>query len=228
MLGIFNLAHGAIYMIGAFLCYEFVQGLLLNNWLAFVLTTLIVAAFGVFLERFCFRPFVGNFNRILMVCVMVWVILQTSANIMAGAKSSQAIPPFIEGILRSGPVSVSYERILTFTVGIVLLGVIIWFVGHTRLGLQMQAISQNIEGATLQGINVNRISSVACALGCGLAAIAGCLMAAHLYVAPFMGINMMVKVLILVMMAGVGSIGGILVSGLALGIIDATLPIVFI
>jgi branched-chain amino acid transport system permease protein len=227
MLGIFNLAHGAIYMIGAFLCYELVQGLLLNNWLAFALSTVIVAALGVFLERFCFRPFVGDFNRILMVCVMITVILQTSANIMAGAKSSQAIPPFIEGIFRSGPVSVSYERILTFTMGIILLGVIMWFVSRTRLGMQMQAISQNIEAAALQGINVNRVSSIASTLGCGLAAIAGCLMAAHLYVAPFMGINMMVKVLILVMLAGVGSIGGILITGLALGTIDATLPVVF-
>jgi len=227
MLGIFNLAHGAIYMIGAFICYEFIQGLLLNGWLAFALSVLLVTAFGIFLERFCFRPFVGDFNRILMVCVVITVVLQTTASIMAGAKSSQAIPPFIEGVFHSGAISISYERILTFSLGIVLLGIMMWFVRQTRLGRQMQAISQNMEGAALQGINIHRVSSIASAIGCGLAAIAGCLMAAHLYVAPFMGVNMMVKVLILVMMAGVGSIGGIFIAGLALGIIDATLPIVF-
>lgn len=62
MLGIFNLAHGAIYMVGAYIAFGFIEGLGFNNWIALLLTILIVASLGVFLERFCFRPFVGDFN----------------------------------------------------------------------------------------------------------------------------------------------------------------------
>ena len=120
---------------------------------------------------------------------------------------------------------VSYERIVTFAIGATLLGAIIWFVNRTKWGQQMQAISQNMEAASLQGINIRRISALACAIGCGLAAIAGCLIGAYLRLGPFMGDLMLVKVLMVVILAGVGSISGIFITGLALGILDAVLPV---
>jgi branched-chain amino acid transport system permease protein len=88
----------------------------------------------------------------------------------------------------------------------------------------MQAIAQNMEGALLQGINVHRVSAIACALSCGLAALAGCLIGAYLSLGPFMGDFMLLKVLIVVMLAGVGSIGGIFLTGLILSSLDAVLP----
>ncbi len=224
MMGILNLAHGAIYMIGGYVGFIFVSWLGVNSWVALLLSTLIVAAFGVFLEKFCFRPFVGDFNRTIMICVAITMILQTTVNIMVGTKVL-ALPAFAEGIFRLGSFSISHERIVTFTVGIVLLLFVIWFVNRTRWGKQMQAISQNLEGAALQGINVRFISALACALGCGLAAIAGCLMGAYLGLGPFMGDFILVKALILVMLAGIGSIGGIIIAGLIIGALDAVLPI---
>jgi branched-chain amino acid transport system permease protein len=224
MLRILNFAHGAIYMIGGYIGYLFIVGMGFNQWIALLLTTLIVAAFGVFLEKFCFRPFVGDFNRTIMICIAIVVILQTAVNIMVGTKM-MAIPTFIVGTLKAGPASVSYERIVTFAIGAVLLGVIIWFVNRTKWGQQMQAIAQDIEGASLQGINVHGISALAFALGCGIAAIAGCLMGAYLRLSPFMGDLMLIKVLILVMLAGIGSIGGILIAGLVLGSLNAVLPV---
>jgi len=224
MMGILNLAHGAIYMIGGYVGFIFVSWLGVNPWVALLLATLIVAAFGVFLEKFCFRPFVGDFNRTIMICVAITMILQTTVNIMVGTKVL-ALPAFAEGIFRLGSFSISHERIVTFTVGIVLLLFVIWFVNRTRWGKQMQAISQNLEGAALQGINVRFISALACALGCGLAAIAGCLMGAYLGLGPFMGDFILVKALILVMLAGIGSIGGIIIAGLIIGALDAVLPI---
>jgi branched-chain amino acid transport system permease protein len=224
MLRILNLAHGAIYMVGGYLGLSFILMLGFNQWIALLLTTLIIAAFGVLLERFCFRPFVGDFNRVVMVCVAIAVILQTAVNIIAGTKAL-ALPPFVEGVFRAGLVSVSYERIVTFAIGAALLGVITWFVNRTKWGQQMQAISQSLEGASLQGINIHRVSALACFIGCGLAAIAGCLMGAYLRLGPYMGDIMLVKVLILVILAGIGSISGILIAGLVLGVLDAALPV---
>jgi branched-subunit amino acid ABC-type transport system permease component len=89
----------------------------------------------------------------------------------------------------------------------------------------MQAIAQNMEAAYLQGINVRRISMIAFALGCGLATIAGCLMGSYIQLSPFMGDIMLTKVLILVILAGIGSIGGIFLTGLLLGGLDAILPL---
>jgi len=224
MLRILNLAHGAIYMVGGYIGLAFIMILGFNQWIALLLTTLIIAAFGIFLERFSFRPFVGDFNRIVMVCVAIAVVLQTAVNIIAGSKTL-ALPPFVEGVFRAGTFSVSYERITTFAVGAALLGLAIWFVNRTRWGQQMQAIAQDIEGAYLQGINVHRISALASFMGCGLAAVAGCMMGAYLRLGPYMGDLMLIKALILVILAGVGSISGILVTGLVLGALDAALPV---
>lgn len=224
MLGIVNFAHGAIYMIGGYIGYLFIVGMGLNQWVALLLATLIVAAFGVFLERFCFRPFVRDFNRTIMICIAIVIVLQTTVNVMVGTRI-MALPAFVEGIFRAGPVSVSYERIITFAISAVLLGMMLWFVNRVKWGQQMQAISQNMQGAALQGINVHRMSALACFIGCGLAAIAGCLMGAYLRLSPFMGDLMLIKVLMLVMLAGVGSIGGIVIAGFALGILNAVLPV---
>lgn len=224
MLGILNFSHGAVYMIGGYIGFVLISTWGFNPWLALLLATLSMAGFGVFLEKFCFRPFVGNFNRMVMICVAITVVLQTTVNIMAGSRVL-AIPAFVEGIFRAGPISISYERMVTFAVGAILLGATVWFVNRTKWGQQMQAIAQNKEGAVLQGINVNRISALACAMGCGLAAIAGCLMGAYAGIGPFMGDLMLVKVLMLVILAGVGSIGGILIAGLVLGGLDAVLPV---
>jgi branched-chain amino acid transport system permease protein len=224
ILGILNLAHGAIYMVGGYMGLAFIRALGINPWVALMLTTLIVASFGVFLEKFCFRPFVGDFNRIIMICIVLTVVLQTAVNIIAGAQIL-SLPPFVEGIFRIGPVSVSHERIVTFAIGAILLGIIIWFVHRTKWGQQMQAISQNIEGASLQGIGIHRISALACFIGCGLAAIAGCLIGAYLGLGPFMGDFMLVKVLMLVFLAGIGSISGIIIAGLVIGGLDSILPI---
>ena len=89
----------------------------------------------------------------------------------------------------------------------------------------MQAISQDIQGAFLQGINVHRISALASFIGCALAAIAGCLIGAYLSLGPFMGDFMLVKILILAILSGAGSISGIFFAGLILGALDSVLPL---
>ena len=226
MLGILNLGHGAIYMVGGYNGLAFISGLGVNPWLALVISALIMAGFGIFLEKYCFRPFVGDFNRIVTISVVITVVMQTGVNIIAGTQVL-SLPPFVEGIFRSDVFSISYERIVTFAIGAVLLIAVLLFVNRTKWGQQMQAIAQDNEGAALQGININRVSAMACALGCGLAAIAGCLVGAFLSLGPFMGDAMLWKVLILVILAGVGSLGGIFVTGLALGAMNSVLPVIF-
>lgn len=225
MLGILNFAHGAVYMIGGYIGFEISVRLGFNPWTATLLSVLAMGGFGMLMEKFFFRPFVGNFNRTVMVCIAITIVAQTAINILEGGKI-QALPVFVEGVFKAGPMSVSYQRAVTFATGIVLLGVVSWFVNRTKWGVQMQAISQNMGAALLQGINVHRISMIAVALGCGLAALAGCLMGAYLQLTPFMGDSMLTKVLILVVLAGVGSIGGIFITGLVLGGLDAVLPTV--
>jgi branched-chain amino acid transport system permease protein len=224
IMGILNFAHGAIYMIGGYICYGFAVQLGINLWLSLLLSVLIVASFGLFLEKFCFRPFSGNFDRTIVVCIGVILILETAVNLLVGY-NVWSIPPFASGILRVGAVSLSAERLVTFIIGGALLLVMVWVINGTRTGQQMQAVSQDPEGASLQGISIYRVSALACVTACGLAAVAGSLMGAYLSLTPFMGSYMLVKALQLVILGGLGSIGGIFFAGLVVGAIDATLPL---
>jgi branched-chain amino acid transport system permease protein len=224
MLRILNLAHGAIYMIGGYIGLIFITTLGFNPWIAVLFSAAIVGVFGIFLEKFCFRPFLGNFNGIVMIGVVIIIFLETTVNIIAGTQTL-GLPPFVPGSSQFGLISISNQRLIIFGISAILLLMTLWFAYRTRLGQQMLAISQNIEGAALQGISIHRISALASFIGCALAAVAGCFMGSFLYLTPFMGDYMLVKVLILVMIAGVGSINGIIVAGLILGGLDAVLPI---
>jgi branched-chain amino acid transport system permease protein len=225
MLGILNLAHGAIYMVAGYLAYALIVGLGVNHVLSMFIATGIVAGLGVFVERLCFRPFVGDFNRLVMVCVAITVLLTTTVNIVIGTQQ-MAIPTFAQGVLRAGIVSVNWDRVITFVIGGVILLLTTLFVNRTKWGRQMQAISQNMEGATLQGISVGQVSAIACAVGFGLAAVAGCLMGTLYNLSPFMGQSTLVKVLMIIILAGVGSFGGIFIVGLILGVLYGVLPVV--
>jgi branched-chain amino acid transport system permease protein len=224
MMGVLNLAHGAIYMIGGYVTYQFAVAFGLNPWAAILISAVVFALFGIFLEKYFFRPFIDHFDFAVVACVAISVILQQAVNIMVGTKI-MSIPSLAEGIFKAGLVSVSYERITIFVIGGILTGIVIWFVWKTKMGQQMQAVTQNREAASLQGINVNRVYAIACAVGSGLAAVAGSLMGAFTNLNPFMGDAMLLKVIMLVILAGAGSIGGVVIGGVILGAMNAVLPL---
>ncbi len=219
-----HVAHGVIYMLGGYLCYSLSMTLGINQWLSLVLTVAIVCCFGPVLEKFFFRPFFRDFDRTLLVGIGISTIIQTT---MALSKSNEAqsLPAFVAGFFRMGPISVSNERLVTFLIGALLLLAVMWLIHGTKIGLQMQAVGQDLEASLLQGINIYRISALACVIACGLAAVAGSLLGAYMGLGPFMGDFVFQKALVLVVLGGIGSIGGIFVAGLVVGGIDAFLPL---
>lgn len=225
LLGIFNLAHGAIFMASSYGCYLLVVKVGLPGFVAFPLTVLVAAAFGILVERFLFRPMKADFNRTMMVCIALSAILVTTFNLFLGTKVL-AIPSFIEGTTGIGPYRVQTDRILAFAIGVVILIAIILFVDRSRWGAQMQAVTQNREGAALQGIRFSRVAMLAVSVGFGLAAVAGVFMGSLYNLTPFMGDITLIKVLMLVILAGVGSFNGIFYVGALLGLLYGALPVV--
>ncbi len=222
---VLNFAHAVIYMAGGYVCYQLWVVYGLNQWLSLLLAALIMGAFGLFLERFCLRPFFGDVNRTIVMALAIIVILESAVNTAVGSYV-RSLPAFVSGVIRSGGVSLSVERLVTFIIGAALVVALILFIQKTRIGQQMLAISQDSTGAVLQGINIYRISAIATVIACALAAVAGSLIGAISNIDPFMGDYMLVKAIEIVILAGIGSIGGVLPAGLILGTIDASLPMV--
>jgi len=224
VLGILNFTHAAIYMVGGYICYQLAVVVGINQWASLLISMIAVGLLGLFLERVFFRPFLKDMNRIVVVTLALIIILQATINVTVGSYIRR-IPSFVPGVLRFSGVSVSGDRLATFVIGGVLLLAVILFIRKTKTGLQMLAISQDSDGAALQGIKTHRIFAVTTAIGCALAAVAGSLMGAILSLSPFMGDIMLVKAIEIVILAGIGSIGGVLIGGLILGALDATLPL---
>jgi branched-chain amino acid transport system permease protein len=224
LLGILNLAHGAVYMVGGYIGHVFASLLGLGPWVGLVIAMVCMALFGILAERAFFRPFVGDFDRVVVACIALTVVFQTAVNILVGDQI-QGIPPFWNRVFTVNTVSVGANRIVVFVIGVILLGLVLWFVRRSVWGLRMQAIAMDRDGAALQGIRIFRVSAVCCVVAFGLAAIAGVLMGSYLQLGPYMGDFILNKVLMLVILAGIGSISGIFYTGLILGALDAILPL---
>lgn len=224
MLGTINLAHGALYMVGAYLCYYLCAAAGINNWIAMVIAAAVLAVVGLILERVMFRPFLADFDRIVMISVGLITIGQTICNILTGNRA-MVIPAYAQGLTKIAGTSVSNERLVTFGVGLVLLLITLYIVNRTALGRQMEAVSQDRLGAALQGININKVSAIVCAIGIALAAVAGCFMGAYQGLSANMGDTMNLRILMLVMLAGAGSMNGILITGMVMGFLDVIFPL---
>ena len=226
MLGTINLAHGALYMVGAYLCYYLCAMAGENNWLAMIIAAVVLAVVGLILERVMFRPFLDDFDRIIMIGVALMTIGQTIANVLTG-NQALVIPSYASGTTAILGLSVSNERLLTFGIGLVLLLITLYIVNRTALGRQMEAVAQDRLGAALMGIDINKVSAVICAIGCALAAVAGCFMGAYQGLSANMGDTMNLRILMLVMLAGAGSMNGIIITGAVMGFLDTICPLFF-
>ena len=224
IMGIFNFAHGAIYMVGAFITFGLVKSLGINQWAGLAMSMAIMGSFGLFLEKFCFRPFAGKAFHVIVMSIALILILETAVVVEFGG-SNRALPAFTPGNLTFGVVSVSIDRVMTLIISAILLSVMVIFIQKTKIGQQMLAVSQDREGAALQGINVNRTSAIAMVIACVLATLSGSLMSSLYYLGPFMGDGILMKAIEVVILSGIGSVGGILAGGLIIGFTDAVLPV---
>lgn len=226
MLGSVNLAHGAFYMTAAYITYYLCSRLGMNNWLAMLISTVVLALVGILMERFCFRPFQKEFDRVVMVSVAIMTMLQQLAVQISGSQTI-SIPAYASGSVDVGFMVITGEKLVTFAVGAVLLVVTLFMVYRTKLGMQMEALSQDRMGAALQGIPVNKVSALVCGLGFAFAAVAGSMMGAYQQVSSNMGDNINVRILMLVMLAGAGSMNGILITGFLMALLDSICPIIW-
>jgi len=220
---IMNFAHGAIYMVGGFVCYYFWVVLGLNPWASLLLTMLVMALLGLFLEKFCFRPFQRDFEKCVIMAIALVIILRTGADLTVGTLA-KGLPSLLPGIVEVENIRVGADRLLVLAICIALLVALTLFIQKSKVGQAMLAIAVDRDGAALQGVNINRISGLACAIGCGLAGLAGGLLSSVLVLHVSIADVMLVKIIAVVILSGIGSIGGIWAGGLIMGVLDTLCP----
>jgi branched-chain amino acid transport system permease protein len=222
---IVQFAHGEIYMLGAYCTYYMSVVFGMNVFVALVISAVAVGLAGIFLEKYLFRRFRGQIEPSMIIAIGLILLLQTAATIGFGTEQKK-VPNVIPGVLNLWGIRIAWDRVLAVLLGVALTISLFQFIHRTKVGQAMVAISQDPDGAALQGINVNRISSLSMAMGCALAAVAGGLMGAIFQVEPFMGGIAMSKGIAVIILGGLGSIWGAVIGGLVIGLIDGLIPLV--
>src|SRR5919112_5699061 len=221
MLRVINFAHGAQYMLGAFVAWFLLQYTGIGFWPALVLTPLVVAAVGIVIERVMLSRLyqLDHLYGLLLTFGLALIIEGMFRHWYGVSGQPYPIPKELAGGYNLG-----FMFLPTYRAWVVIASVVVcfgtWFViERTRLGAYLRAATENPVLVQAFGINVPRMVTLTYGAGVALAALAG-VMAAPIYqVSPLMGTNIIIVVFAVVVIGGMGSILGAIVSGFGLGLI---------
>jgi branched-chain amino acid transport system permease protein len=220
MMHIINFAHGAVYMLGAFVIYYVYFQAGMPYFVAFAAAMVLLGIFGYLVERGIYRPIKGGIEPTLVALLALSTFLEAAGYPVFG-QLDKHVPPVFEGTRNILGVSLSVERLMIIPIAAALVAGLYLFINQTKIGAAMRAIEQDREAAALQGVNVNFINGLAFAVGFALAAAAGALMAPIFKLDPMMGGQPLLKAFIIIILGGLGSIPGAIFGGLILGLIDS-------
>ena len=222
MLNIVNFAHGALYMMGAFCAYFLLHEFGLNYWWALIVALLMVGAFGALLERTLLARLRGldPLYGLLLTFGLALVIQGLFQNFFGASGLPYAIPPQLSGARNLGFMFLPNYRawVIGFSASICFAT---WFaIEKTRLGAYLRAATENPTIARAFGLNVPRMITLTYGFGVALAALAGVLAAPINQVRPGMGADIIAVVFAVVVIGGMGSILGSIITGFALGVVE--------
>ncbi len=222
MLNIVNFAHGALYMVGAFGAYFLLQGAGLDYWWALVLSPLIVGALGAVIERTLLYRLRGldPLYGLLLTFGLALVIQGVFQNYFGASGMPYAIPPQLSGAHNLGFMFLPNYRawVIVFSAFVCFAT---WFmIEKTKLGAYLRAATENPTLVRAFGVNVPRMITLTYGFGVALAALAGVLAAPINQVRPGMGADIIAVVFAVVVIGGMGSILGSIITGFVLGVVE--------
>lgn len=222
LLNIINFAHGALYMMGAFMAWFLLQHLGIGYWPALILSPLIVGAFGAAIERALLRRLyhLDHLYGLLLTFGLALMIQGVFRYYFGSSGQPYTIPPLLQGGINLGFMVLPIYRGWVVAVSL-LVCLATWFViERTRLGATLRAATENPALTQAFGINVPRLITLTYAFGVGLAAFSGVLAAPIFQVSPLMGADLIIVIFAVVVIGGMGSIMGSIVTGFGLGVIE--------
>jgi branched-chain amino acid transport system permease protein len=222
LLGIVNFAHGALYMIGAYVAWIGLEKFGVNYWAALVIAPLVVGAIGVAIERTLLKQLykVDPIYGLLLTFGLALIAEGVFRDQFGVSGQSYSVPEALSGATNLGfMVLPNYRAWVVFASLAVCLGT--WFlIERTRLGAYLRAGTENPALVQAFGVNVPVMVMLTYGAGAGLAALAGVLAAPVIQITPLMGSNLIIVVFAVVVIGGMGSILGSIITGLALGLVE--------
>ena len=249
ILGIINLAHGAVFTLGAYFTYALMggafgfSGVLANASLPFglpfaialILGSTLTGLVGVAVERIAFLPLrrkssdplltVVSSLGVALVIVNLIQYLVGAENYTFPANTYGNLPPAINFGTTENPIPIRTVQVVIFAISVAIVAIMTYFINNTKYGKAMQAIAEDPTTASLLGINADRFIVLTFFISSFLAGVAGTMLASSVSIAgPYFGITFGLRGLAVIVLGGLGSIPGAVIGGFLIGIIEAFVP----
>ena len=222
LLNIINFTHGAQYMLGAFVAYLSLSFLGLNYWVSLILTPILVGASGIVIERTMLKQLykLDHLYGLLLTFGLALIIQGLFRHEFGSSGMPYPVPEIFQGSFNTGFMFLPKYRAWVIVVSVIVCLSTWYVIERTKLGAYLRAATENPSLVQAFGINVPRMITLTYGVGVGLAALAG-VMAAPIYqVNPTMGGDIIIVVFAVVVIGGMGSIMGAILTGFSLGLIE--------
>ena len=222
VLGMLHLAHGEVFMIGAFVGLLVATAFAGNVMLALAAAMVATGLLGVLIERVAFRPLRGAHHLApLATTIGAGIALQETARWYFGPEQKGFPPTIALTLWELGPLRVSSVQVFILAAAVVLMAAVTLFLARTRAGRAVRATAEDPTVAGLLGVNVSAVIVLVFFVASALAGAAGVLVGlAYNSVHPFIGVQMGIKGLVVMLLGGLGNVPGAMVGGLVLGILE--------
>ncbi|MDQ0483291.1 branched-chain amino acid ABC transporter permease [Guptibacillus hwajinpoensis] len=216
-----NFAHGAFYMVGAYITLMMMVGFGFNYWVAIIVSVAVVALLGVVTQQLIFKKLEGaDGMRMMVAAIGILLFLEAFGQFMWGTEYYRMDTPYSSVVNLFG-LTVTLQRLLIIIAAIILMLALHFFLTKTMIGAAIIAMAQNREGAFLVGINANQVAWLTFAIAGGLAAAAASLASPINLVFPTMGNLVIMKAFVIIIIGGMGSIPGAIIGGYLLGLTES-------
>lgn len=221
VLRVLNFAHGALVMLGGYLCQFVFVHVVASYPVAVAGAVVALVPIGWALERGVFWPLRDNLQNQVIASLGLVLVIENLAIIIWGPTALQVRVAATQALVALGPLRVSVQQCVVITVSLACVAALFAFLHLTKFGTAVRATAQDPRAALVVGIDVNRVHAITFAIGTALAAIAGALLGPLFLVFPQMGDEPLLKGLAAILLGGLGSIWGAVIGGFAIGIVEA-------
>jgi branched-chain amino acid transport system permease protein len=231
VLKVINFAHGSLLMVGMYVAYWAVVLSGLHPYLTLVLVVPVMYLFGYYLQDIVIKPIfkaereVREPITVIIVTTGVWYILDNLTLLIFGPQYRNIGDNPLRGkMLEIGEMLISVPKLWGFFAAIITAGSVYWFLQKTRMGRAIRATSLDRDAASLMGIKQYKVYNIAFGIGTATAGIAGVTLVPFYNVFPTVGVLFDIKGFIIVVLGGLGSIGGAILGGIIIGLIESVGP----
>lgn len=229
LLNIINFSHGALYMMGAFVSWLGLTHFGVNYWVSLLLTPLIVGVLGVIIERLLLRHLyqLDHLYSLLLTFGLALIAEGVFSNLYGISGETYEVPELLQGGVNLGFMFLPLYRAWVVVAALSVCAVTWYTIEKTSLGATLRAATEKPQLVQALGINVPVMVTATYGVGVALAAFAGVLAAPVVQVNPLMGSNLIIVVFAVVVIGGMGSILGSIVTGLMLGIVEGLTKVIY-